>query len=55
MVKPGTTAATAVAYSAKSAQTRKGPYDKNLQPSAKRKPRPTAPTGPLKGPDKGGV
>jgi len=55
MTKSGTTEATALKYDDLSRATHKGPYNKNLQPSAKPAPRPAGPTAPLKGPDKGGV
>ena len=37
------------------AGVRHGPSNKNVNAKAKRKPAPSAPTSPLKGPDRGGV
>lgn len=56
MKKSGTTAATSAAMKSKSTTgVRHGPSNKNVNATAKRKPAPKGPTGPLRGPDRGGV
>lgn len=55
MAKPGTLAANASKAVAASKGARHGPSNKNVTTGAKRQPRPSGPTAPIKGSDKGGV
>lgn len=56
MARPGTTAATADKFKAKAAASRPATAgNKNIAHGARKEPKPTGPTGPIKGSDRGGV
>ncbi len=55
MAKKGTTGAKAAAFVDKSRSNYHGPGNKNVVTSGKSTPKPSGPTSPIKGMDKGGV